>query len=360
MPKGFLEKLAYPIVGLAPMDGVTDVAFREMVCKYSSPSFLMTEFVNVEGLARGAIKKLPAFIYDKLQQPIVAQIFGIEVESFYKISVLACHLGFDGVDINMGCPAKKVERKGSGAGLIKNPELAKKIICAVKKGIKDFSNGIDLKEAGVHPVVIEECKKLINKNLINSKRSKYISVSVKTRIGYDKIITEEWIKYLLQNDLDFITLHGRILKQMYIGKASWDEIKKAALLCKKTRTKLFGNGDIQSMEDARNKIKEYGVDGVLVGRAVLGNPWFFGGEGPEVNEKGKKKRIKAAEEHAKYFDKFLKNRMAFHNVKKHLAWYLREFDGCKELREKIMLCENFLQAKKIFSDSLKRDSCLKG
>ncbi len=359
MNKGFLEKLSSPVIGLAPMDGVTDVAFREIICKHSKPSFFMTEFVNVEGLARGAIKKLPAFMYDKLQQPIVAQIFGIEVESFYKASVLACHLGFDGVDINMGCPAKKVERKGSGAGLIKNPQLAKKIINAVKKGIKDFSNGISLEEAGVHKVVIEECKKLINKNLINSKRSKYISVSVKTRTGYDKIITEEWIKNLLENDLDFITMHGRILKQMYMGKADWDEIKKAALLCKKTRTKFLGNGDINSIEDAKNKIKEYGIDGVLVGRAVLGNPWFFGGKWPAANEKGKKQRIKAAEEHAKYFDKFLGEKMAFHNVKKHLAWYLREFDGGKELREKIMLCENFSQAKKVFSDSLKRDFCLK-
>lgn len=352
MSKGFLEKLASPIVGLAPMDGVTDVAFREMICKHSKPSFLMTEFVNVEGLARGAIKKLPAFIYNKLQQPIVAQIFGIEVESFYKASVLACHFGFDGVDINMGCPAKKVERKGSGAGLIKAPELAKKIICAVKKGIKDFSNGISLEEAGVHKIVIEECKKLINKNLINSKRSKYISVSVKTRTGYDKIITEEWIKHLLENDLDFITLHGRILKQMYTGKADWDEIKKAALLCKKTRTKLIGNGNISSMEDAKNKIKEYGVDGVLVGRAVLGNPWFFGGKGPGTDEKGKKQRMKAAEEHAKYFDKFLKGRMAFHNVKKHLAWYLREFDGCKELREKVMKISSYEEAKKMFQTNL--------
>lgn len=327
----FWKKLEKPVVGLAPMDGVTDAVFRYMVCRLSRPSFVMTEFVNVEGLARGAVKKIPAFIFSEEERPIVAQIFGVEVDSFYKAAVLVCALGFDGVDINMGCPAKKVEKKGSGAGLIQTPELARDIIWAVKRGVADWANGVSLEEAGVHHLVIEECSAV-------GKRRK-IPVSVKTRIGYDKPITEEWIGQILEAGVDVVSLHGRTLKQMYGGEADWEEIGKAASICRKAGVMIIGNGDVKSMEDAEVKIREFGVDGVMVGRAVMGNPWFFSGDTPGVED-----RIGAAKNHLKYFEKFLGEHLAFHTVKKHLAWYLKGFDGARELRMKLMQTESVAEA----------------
>ena len=332
----FLEKVKKPIVGLAPMDGVTDAVFRYMVCLHSRPSFVMTEFVNVEGLARGAVKKIPAFIFNEIERPIVAQIFGVEVDSFYKAAVLVCALGFDGVDINMGCPAKKVEKKGSGAGLIKTPELAKDIIWAVKRGVKDWADGVTLEEAGVHSDVISECK-------VIGKRVK-LPVSVKTRIGYDKPVTEEWIGQILEADVDAVSVHGRTLKQMYTGEPDWDEIAKAALICRKAGVMIIGNGDVKSMKDASVKIEEYGVDGVMAGRAVMGNPWFFGGNEPEVED-----RIGAAKDHLKYFEKFLGKHLAYHTMKKHLGWYLKGFDGARELRMKLMQTESVVEAIELIS-----------
>ncbi len=332
-------------MGLAPMDGVTDAVFRYMVCRMSSPSFVVTEFVNVEGLARGAVKKMPAFFFDEVERPIVAQVFGVEVDSFYKAAVLVCALGFDGIDINMGCPAKKVERKGSGAGLIQTPELAKDIIWAVKRGVADFVSGVSLEEAGVHHEVIDWCENAGawrgGGERRGAKERCEIPVSVKTRIGYDKPITEEWISQILEAGPDVMSLHGRTLRQMYGGKANWEEIAKAALLCRKAGVMIIGNGDVSSMEDAEAKIDEYGVDGVMVGRAVLGNPWFFGGDEPAVGELGKTARLKAVLVHCENFKKILEKHMAFHNIKKHLGWYVKGFDGARDLRAELMQTENF-------------------
>ena len=130
------------ILGLSPMDGVTDAAFRWMVARYGKPDVMYTEFVNVEGLMRGRAEKLlPAFFYHKIERPIVAQLFGKGPEEFYRAAVLVGELGFDGVDINMGCPAKNVAQKGMGAGLIETPQLAQKIVRQVKRAVKDWSEG---------------------------------------------------------------------------------------------------------------------------------------------------------------------------------------------------------------------------
>ena len=133
--KGFWGEMEKPVIGLAPMDGVTDAPFRYMVAKYGKPSLQMTEFTNVEGLARGAVKMLQAFIYDEIERPIVAQIYGTEPDSYYKAAVMLARMGFDGIDINMGCPATKVAKSGSGAGLIRTPELAKELVRMTKKGV---------------------------------------------------------------------------------------------------------------------------------------------------------------------------------------------------------------------------------
>lgn len=393
MKRGFWDELGAsgpdgpkPIIALAPMDGVTDAAFRYMVCKYSRPSFTMTEFTNVEGLARGAVKMLVAFIYDEIERPVVGQIFGTEVESFYKATVMLCAMGFDGVDINMGCPALKVANKGSGAGLIRTPELAREIIRACKRGAKDWAEGISLEAAGVHEAIIAEievmkgkgllgdtmafasdnlsenpCPGTCNSQLFDKKSNsipyagapdalraerKLVPISVKTRVGYDSIVVKDWIKILLEERPANISLHGRTLKQMYMGKASWEAIAEAAEICREWRdstgegTTLLGNGDVESMADAREKIATYGVDGVLVGRAAFGDPWFFGGAEPDTAE-----RLRVMAEHARYLENL--HIGSFHNMRKHLGWYCKGFDGAKELRKELMQVDNADQVEAI-------------
>jgi tRNA-dihydrouridine synthase len=308
---------------------------------------------------------LPVFYYSSIERPIVAQIFGVEVESFYKAAVLVCAMGFDGVDINMGCPAKKVAKKGSGAGLIKTPELATKIVEAVKRGVADFANGISLEEAGVHENLIEAVKELKKSGKIGGRKlggrgvgdrkldtrevgdRALIPVSVKTRIGYEKAITEKWIGQLVETGVDAISLHGRTLKQMYSGEADWEEIGKAAKVCREAGVLLIGNGDVKSMADGREKIEKYGVDGVMVGRAVMGNPWFFNdGNGSEncgvtpLAEVTLKERISVLIEHVKVFGKIFGEKKAFCEIRKHLCCYLKGFDGAKEKRMEVMGAEN--------------------
>ncbi len=337
------------------MDGVTDAAFRYMVCKYSGEKFenatgawvdgqkpcvVITEFTNVEGLARGNVRGLAAFIYSEIERPVVAQIFGVEPKSYYKAAVMLSDMGFDGIDINMGCPVNKVAAKGSGAALIKTPELAKELVRMTKKGVKDWAEGISLEEAGVHEDMIAAVKKM--KSLDGTEHGSLrlpIPVSVKTRIGYDSVVAEEWVKHLLEVEPANISMHGRTLKQLYMGVANWEAIAKAAKVVKESGlgTSFLGNGDVKSLDDAHEKIKQYGVDGVLVGRAVFGNPWFFAGREPTAKE-----GLQAAIEHSKYFENLnnsgLQN-IHFQNIRKHLGWYVKGFEGAKELRMKLMQLE---------------------
>lgn len=335
--KGFWENLKSPIIGLSPMDGVTDAAYRHMICKYSKPSLVMTEFCNVEGLARGAVSMLKEFIYSEMERPIVAQIYGVELDSFYKVALMCCYLDFDGIDINMGCPAKKVARRGSGAGMIKMPDHARKVIQIVKKACKDWSNGISLEEAEIRPKIITALQQIRT----DEPTRRLLPVSVKTRIGYDSIVTEEWITSLAEEEPTNITLHGRTLKHMYSGEANWDEIAKATKICHQAGITLLGNGDVQSLADAKNKIKKYGVDGVLVGRATLGNPWFFSKHEPSQEE-----RFKVAVEHARYFEQNYIDH-AFFAMRKHLAWYCRGFNGAREVRARLMQTNSSKEVKAI-------------
>lgn len=335
MHKGFWGDMGRNAVGMAPMDGVTDAAFRYMVCSKSRPSFVVTEFVNVEGLARGAVEMLKDFAYDEIERPVVAQIFGVEVDSFYKTAVMVAAMGFDGVDINMGCPAGKVAKRGAGAGLIQNPDLACEIIGAVQKGVTDWANGVTLEEAGVHPAIIAE---------LELKERREIPVSVKTRIGYSKESVDEWIGRIAACGPACISVHGRTLKQGYLGKADWEAIRRAGEIAHDAGCVVVGNGDVDSMEVAEARIAEYGVDGVMVGRAVFGNPWFFGGGEASVED-----RFAAVREHVEIFEEKFKD-LPFFNIKKHLAWYCKGFSGAREMRMKLMMTSGAEDVDKILNE----------
>ncbi len=329
---GFWATVPRPIIGLAPMDGVTDASFRHMACKYGKPSVVFTEFTNVEGLAHGATTMLKAFWYEEAERPVVAQIFGVEVEAFYEATVMLASLGFDGVDVNMGCPVNKVAKQGSGAGLIQTPDLAKKIIRTCQKAAKDWANGISLEEAGVHPEIIRECARRAD---LPASPRRLLPISVKTRIGYSAPVTETWIKHLLETKPAAITLHGRTLKQLYSGQADWEEIAKAAALVGPTQTVFLGNGDLKTMAEARAKIAEIkGLDGVLIGRATFGNPWFFSDHSPTAAE-----LISAIIEHSHYLQTQFPDQH-FDTLRKHLAWYCHSFPGARALRGQLMMAKN--------------------
>ncbi len=346
MSRGFWDKLNKPIIGLSPMDGVTDAAFRYITDKYSKPDILFTEFTSVEGIAAGADKLLSAFVYHKSSTPIVGQIFGSTPSDFYKTAFVLAELGFDGIDINMGCPDPHVAKKGGGAGLIKTPDLAKEIIFATQNGSEDFASGIKIGKIGLPISITSWIKKYKEKNNISTRKI-LLPVSVKTRIGYDEIVTESWIETLLSTNPANITLHGRTLKQLYSGEANWEEIAKAAKLVKKTTTTLLGNGDIKSVDDAIEKISHYKTDGALIGRAAFGKPEIFSSKEIALNEK-----LKIAIEHCEVFEK-LTPELNFLSVRKHLAWYCKGFDNASDKRMALMLSSNSKEVRKIIESVVK-------
>ncbi|TME62164.1 MAG: tRNA-dihydrouridine synthase family protein [Chloroflexi bacterium] len=147
----FWDTLQQPIIALAPMDGVTDAPCRTMHGLYGRPDVVLTEFTNVEGLWRGGDRIFRDFLYTPAERPVVAQIFGCQPEYFYKAAHVVCELGFDGLDINMGCPARTVANHGGGAALIRVPETAKAIIRAAQQGVRDWANGQTLEDLEMDP-----------------------------------------------------------------------------------------------------------------------------------------------------------------------------------------------------------------
>ncbi|MSU44599.1 tRNA-dihydrouridine synthase [Candidatus Nomurabacteria bacterium] len=318
----FWQKLEKPIFCLAPMADVTDCAFRQIIAKYGKPDVFWTEFVSADGLAHRIAREklLIDFIYEENERPIVSQIFGSNVENIKKASALCKELGFDGIDINMGCPDKTIEKQCAGAAMMKNPKLAREIIQAAIEG------------GGGLPV------------------------SVKTRIGYNKNEIETWIRELLKENISALTVHLRTRKEMSDVPAHWNLMKQIVGIRNEMgkKTLIIGNGDVLNLEDARQKIKETGCDGVMLGRAIFGNPFLFANknvpsdvEGQEFTEstssqpspsKGEevKQKLQVMVEHTKLFEKMLGKHKNFAIMKKHYKAYANGFDGAKELRVKLM------------------------
>ncbi len=324
------------IVGLSPMDGITDEAFRLTQCQIAKPDLIFTEFVSAEGLAHSAVKLFDTLLFSSVERPIIGQLFGKDPESFYIAAVILCHLGFDGIDINFGCPAKTVTQHGSGASLIDKPELASQIIKSVQKAVSDFSkNKITLSDLKLK----EKVFKVIDRNIEYSKHTNKIipTISVKTRLGTATDTSDTWIPFLLSHHLDFLTLHGRTLKQSYGGIADWDSIAQAAKLAKKSNTPIFGNGDVQSRTQALEYCQQYEVDGVLIGRSAMGNPWAFNDKKPDFKEK-----FSAMLLHAKNFTEIFPSRR-FDPLRRHFLLYVSGHPQAKQLRQEIVKLEKLDQ-----------------
>lgn len=343
-----------PIIGLSPMDGVTDASFRFIAARHGRPDVTFTEFVNVETAVFAPPTLIKDLTYAEIERPVIAQIYGHTPELFYRVAHIVCELGFDGLDINMGCPAKKVAAKGSGAALILNPELAGAIIRSAARGIRDWFDGQTLSDLKIDPEFIAQLR---NSNRLRTgleapPQRRLIPLSVKTRLGYDRIVIDEWIRTLLEEKPSVISLHGRTLRQGYKGCADWEAIARAVEIVKDSATLILGNGDLKDMEDVRRRVRETGVDGVLLGRAAQGNPWIFRAKEqvkqalssnseasiPQVPV-SLEERIAVILEHSIHFTGNW-NRSCFVGMRKHLAWYCTSIPGAAELRSRMVRMNN--------------------
>ena len=331
----FWQKLKKPIMVLAPMADVTDPAFRRVIAKYGKPDVLWTEFVSADGLFLGGYDALiKDLAFSREERPIVAQFFTSKPEIMEKASRLAVELGFDGVDINMGCPDKSIEKQNAGAKLMTDPKLAQEIILSAMKGARR-PGGQD-GQAGDLPV------------------------SVKTRIGWNKNELETWLPVLLETNPAVITVHARTRKEMSLVPARWEHVKRAVEIRdsfvdssgEKSKTLIFGNGDVKDLDDARKKVAETGCDGVMFGRAIFGNPWFFNPRVPlgqiTVGEK-----LGVLVEHTKLFEELLPHK-SFAIMKKHYKAYITGWDGAKELRMKLMEARDANEVQEIVNQYLTR------
>ena len=333
--KNFWTKLKKPIMVLAPMADVTDYAFRQIINKYGKPDVFWTEFVAADGLAHPqAREKLMIDLkYTEGEHPIVAQIFGGKPDNIREAAKLCAELGFDGVDINMGCPDKSIEKQCAGSGMIKNPEVAFAVIQSAKEGVRSTSRG----QAGEIPV------------------------SVKTRIGYNKNEIDTWIRGLLEQDIALLTVHLRTRKEMSEVPAHWDLMKDIVALRDEVapNTLIFGNGDVKDLDEARQKVKETGCDGVMIGRGIFGNPWLFksadnknSGHSVSTILPTLAEKLRVMIEHTKLFEKELGPYKNFAIMKKHYKAYVNNFEGAKELRTKLMEAENSTEIEKMVNDFL--------
>ncbi len=342
----FWTTLPRPIMGLSPMDGVTDATFRRVIAQHGRPDVTFTEFTHVHDVCRGPEFLLNTLIYSELERPVVAQLYGKDPALFYQATHAACELGFDGIDINMGCPSKNVASSGSGAGLIKTPEVAHAIMQATRRAIHDWANGQTLEQAGFKPARIAAIQAMnLGRQGAAPVQRHELPLSVKTRLGYDSVIVEDWVSHLIQEKPVAITLHGRTLRQMYRGEADWSAIARAAQLVKGTGILLLGNGDVQSLGEVVNRVRSTQVDGVLVGRAVLGAPWFFHdkeqaraaahdeasdgciADSPMTLDT----RFALMLDHARQFQAIC-GPGQFHRMRKHLGWYCKGFPHAAALR----------------------------
>ncbi|MCX6757131.1 MAG: tRNA-dihydrouridine synthase [Candidatus Nomurabacteria bacterium] len=298
---------------LAPMADVTDIAFRTMIAKYSKPTgpdVMWTEFVSADGLCSVGREVLKRDLeFGEIERPIVAQLFSSTPENMKKAAALCRELGFDGIDINMGCPDKSIEKQGAGAAHMKDWRLAQKVIRAAQEGAVD------------------------------------IPVSVKTRLGFNKIEYKEWLPKILEMNVPVLTVHLRTRKEMSKVDAHWNLMSDVAKLVREKTgevkdggTILLGNGDVKSVRDGKEKANSTGCDGVMIGRAIFGTPWLFG-ENNEI-EKTLEERLKILVEHTKLFEEKLGDIKNFAIMKKHYKAYVHGFDGAKELRMDLMECDN--------------------
>ena len=282
---------------LAPMEGVTDIVFRQVVSSAARPDIFFTEFTNVSSYASeaGRNNALERFRFLPTEQPIVAQIWGKTPEHFEITAKGLKELGFSAIDINMGCPDKHVVKTGGGSALIKNPELAEKIIDATRLG--------DL------------------------------PVSVKTRLGYSSTSEwRDWLSFLLSKNLAALTIHLRTKKEMSKVEAHYELIPEIIALKNSISpsTKLIINGDVENVQDGQ-KFISLGADGIMIGRGIFHNPFCFEQE-PKTHSR--EELIALLKLHLNLYDQY--HPYGFEPLKRFFKIYINNFSGAATIREQLM------------------------
>lgn len=286
---------------------------------------MWTEFVSADGLnspGREVLKRDLEFT--NIERPIVAQLFTSTPENMKKAAALCRELGFDGIDINMGCPDKSIEKQGAGAAHIKDWKTAQAVIRAAQEGAQD------------------------------------LPVSVKTRIGYNKIEFMEWLPKILECNIPTLTIHLRTRKEMSLVDAHWELMPEIVKLVRDITgdlseggTIILGNGDVKSVTEGKQKARDTGANGVMIGRGIFGTPWFFNEQ--EFNRgKSIEERLKICIEHTKLYEEKLGDIKSFAIMKKHYKAYVNGFDGAKELRMELMDCKNATEVETKINQFLKK------
>ena len=311
--KSFWQDFPKPFFAMAPLDDVSDTVFRRVVMRAARPDVFFTEFANADAFVsagRPAVEKKLRF--ENEESPLIVQIWGKFPEHYYEMAKAMRERGFAGIDINMGCPDKNIVRSGVCSALIKGPVRAAEIIKATQEG------------AGELPV------------------------SVKTRIGFSAIATEEWIGHLLGLGLDALTIHGRTTKEMSKVPAHWDEIGRAVQLRDEIApdTVIIGNGDIESRAQGEELAREYGVDGLMIGRGVFHDIYVF--ESGEA-EHSVAEHVELLNYHLDLFESTWGEQKSYEPLKKFFKIYLKSFPGANDLRASLMETKSIGQAREILA-----------
>jgi tRNA-dihydrouridine synthase len=314
-----LQNLSKPFFVLAPMDDVTDVVFRQIVAECAKPDLFITEFVNVDGLASaGREKLLPKLKKANTDQPIFAQLWGNKPENYYQATKDVMAMGYDGVDINMGCPDKTVVKNGSCSALINNRELAQQIIEQVREAAGDD-----------------------------------FPISVKTRLGFNDIDLS-WHEFLLSHKLNMLTIHGRTRKEMSKEPANWDKIAEVRALRDRISptTLIVGNGDVLSKQQGYELAAKHQLDGIMIGRGIFHDPFVFA-EHDMWADTAPIDRMKLYKKHVQLFmDTWQHGERKVHTLNKFCRVYVNGFDGASQLRERLMNAHEPDELLRILDESL--------
>lgn len=311
----------FPLL-LAPMEDVSDPPFR-FVCKQNGADLMYTEFISSEGLIRDAAKSVQKLDIFEYERPIGIQIFGAEIDSMVEAAKIAAQVNPDLIDINYGCPVKKVACKGAGAGILTNPEK----MMAMTKAIVDAT---------------------------------HLPVTVKTRLGWDDSTKNivDVAERLQDVGIKALSIHGRTRVQLYKGEADWTligEVKNNPRM----KIPIFGNGDIDSPQKALEYKNRYGVDGIMIGRASIGHPWIFReikhyvatGEilaGPTIEE-----RVEACTTHFEKSIAWKGERVGMVEMRRHYANYFKGLTHFKDFRMKLVQTENIAEVYQILNSIAK-------
>jgi tRNA-dihydrouridine synthase len=304
---------------LAPMEDVTDTVFRQVIMSVGRPDVFFTEFTNCDGMCSiGQSKLIHRLNYDPRELPIVAQIWGATAKHYEETARLCTQLGFSGIDINMGCPERNVIKIGACSALIDNQEEAANIIAAVKRGTEGK-----------------------------------IPVSVKTRIGFRFIDTRRWVTFLLSQDIQALTIHGRTAKELSLVPNHFDEIKLANDIKKELNsdTIIIANGDIIDCKDGIEKCSLTSSNGYMIGRGVFTNPWCFNPE-VNINNIARTQRLELLLSHLNLWNLTWQDSKHYPKLKKYFKIYCQSFEGAVELRVALMETNNISEAIDLLNSNL--------